>query len=184
MTRETRYGQLLEGWGVEWMLNGVLLLLLYGLFNVLQLGGVTRHGPYYLVMVLLYAIWLFVTRREKPAGPPSLIEWQVMYIAWNGVHVTLGVIGTEWMLEMPAMTLAPIFSAIAAGGFLLKANLLSGRFFYQVIALTLCGPAMLLLRRWDGPDLGLTLLGVACFLSFFIPGWRFYQLDRQRRDAP
>jgi serine/threonine-protein kinase len=66
--------------------------------------------------------------------------------------------------------------------FLVKAAILSGRFYLQAGALFATGLVMAWLspfaERAGVPDVGLTLFGVVSAICFIVPGWRHW---RQRQ---
>jgi serine/threonine-protein kinase len=60
--------------------------------------------------------------------------------------------------------------------FLVKAAILSGRFYLQAGALFATGLVMAWLsRQMAVPDIGLTLFGIVSAVCFIVPGWRHWR---------
>ena len=95
-------------------------------------------------------------------------------IASTGLYVV------EWALGLDVLSLSPVLGLISGMVFLVKAAILSGRFYIQAVAMFLIGIVMALMPLWPIPDLRIALFGVASGLSFFVPGWKYY---RQRREG-
>ncbi len=75
-----------------------------------------------------------------------------------------------------------LLEEIGRGGmvFLVKAGILSGRFYFQAVGMFVTGVLMALMPLWPIPDLRLALLGVVSGVSFLVPGWKYH---RQRRES-
>ena len=80
----------------------------------------------------------------------------------------------EGFLGLELMRLAPVLAVVAAMTFLVKAGILSGTFYWQVVALMLTAVAMALEYRY-----ALFIFGAVSSLCFFIPGLKYHrQLER------
>jgi serine/threonine-protein kinase len=181
LRRETRHAPVLQNWGVEWMFHGWYVLTVYVVLNLMQGLGVATHGPYLLVQAAAFVAWaLTIDRLQRRDGPVTLIEQQISYMWWNAAHVWLGAFLLEWASGMPPLTLAPLLGVINSGLFLMKANLLSGAFYLWAAVHFACAAIMVALRAAGLPDVGLTLLGIAAWASFYFPG----RAHHRRRNVP
>jgi serine/threonine-protein kinase len=79
----------------------------------------------------------------------------------------------ERMLGRPVLELSPVLGLVNGMVFLIKAGILSGRFYAQAAALFLTAPLMVLV-----PDYGISIFGIVSAACFFWPGLKYY---RQRR---
>jgi len=95
-------------------------------------------------------------------------------IASTGLYVV------EWTLDLEVLKLSPVLGLISGMVFLVKAAILSGRFYFQAVAMFLTGVVMALMPLWPIPDLRLVLFGITSGLSFFLPGLKYH---RQRQVA-
>jgi serine/threonine-protein kinase len=59
--------------------------------------------------------------------------------------------------------------------FLVKAGILSGKFYVQAIALYCTSFVMALLNRRPEYDCGLIVFGLVVGLCFALPGWKYYR---------
>jgi serine/threonine-protein kinase len=85
----------------------------------------------------------------------------------------------EWLLDLPVLQLSPVLALIAGNVFLVKAGVLSGKFYIQSAAMYLSGFAMAALQRTAHWNFGLTLFGLALGACFFLPGWKYYRQVRE-----
>jgi serine/threonine-protein kinase len=66
--------------------------------------------------------------------------------------------------------------------FLVKAGILSGKFYIQAGVLFAVSFVMAMLHRRPDYDYGLSLFGFTMGLCFFLPGWKYWR-QRIRADA-
>ncbi|MFO0916684.1 MAG: serine/threonine-protein kinase [Planctomycetaceae bacterium] len=178
--RETHHAAVLENWGLLWMWHSLVVLLLCVLTNVMQASGVTHRWPYIALWSLGVGAWaaIFWELRRR-SGPITFVERQIAHV-WAGSTIASTLLFfIEQGLDLPALTLSPALALIAGNVFLMKAGILSGKFYLQAVALYLTAFAMAGLQRlpphWN---FGLTLFGTVLAVSFFLPGWKYYRLVR------
>ena len=79
--------------------------------------------------------------------------------------------------------LSDLLRAVQLSGavFLMKAAMLSGRFYIHAAVLCLTGIAMAWLQvQTFMPNLGLTLFGLVSAACFALPGWKYWRQVRRR----
>jgi eukaryotic-like serine/threonine-protein kinase len=181
--RETHHAQILENWGLLWILHAVVLLLICIVTNAFQLSGVTSRLPYIGLWTLGLGSWalIFWTLRRR-SGPITFVERQIAHVWAGSMMVDIFMYAIEWQLDLPVLTLSPMLGPVSAAVFLIKAAMLSGVFYIYAAALCLTGLVMAWLQHQSQlPNLGLTVFGVVSFFCFFLPGWKYYrQLKRSR----
>ena len=174
IARETSHAEILQNWGLIWMLHGSLLFALAVVCNLMQSCGVESRLACWGVWGGVCPVWIFLYwRLRKRAGPVTLVERQ---LAHHAAAATLAC-GLAFVLEgvfgLPLFSLSPVFALVGAYLFLMKAAMMSGRFYLQAVAYALCAPAMYLL-----PEISMLLLGLVSLAAFFVPGWRYYRRRR------
>lgn len=185
--RETHHAAVLENWGLLWMWHSLVVLLLCVITNVMQLSGVDSRWPYVALWSMGVGTWasIFWELRRR-SGPITFVERQIAHV-WAGSTIASTLLFfVEWLLELPALELSPVLALIAGNVFLVKAGVLSGKFYIQSAAMYLTAFAMAALERTTNWNYGITLFGVALGLCFFLPGWKYYRLiqdARATRDA-
>src|SRR5262249_26750845 len=103
------------------------------------------------------------------------VERQIAHVWASGVAGSFGVLFLEMLWNRPVLELAPLLAIVAGMVFLCKAGILSGLFYLAVGALFMAACLMLLF-----PEVAMLIYGVTLALSYFIPGWIFYQRRRKR----
>ena len=174
--RETHHAAVLQNWGLLWIWHGVVVFAMSLLTSVLLLCDVKSRWVYPGLWVVLLGIWAvcFWSLRRR-AGPITFVERQIAH-SWAGSMIaSTGLYVVEWALGLDVLSLSPVLGLISGMVFLVKAAILSGRFYFQAVAMFLTGVVMALMPI---PDLRLVLFGVALGLSFLVPGWKYH---RQRR---
>ncbi len=183
--RETHHAAVLENWGLLWMWHSLVVLLLCVLTNVMQANGVTQRWPYIALWSLGVGTWaaIFWELRRR-SGPITFVERQIAHI-WAGSTIASTLLFfVEQGLDLPALSLSPALALIAGNVFLMKAGILSGKFYLQAAALYLTAFAMAGLQRVPHWNFGLTLFGIVLAAGFFLPGWKYYRLVQRERQAP
>ena len=124
---------------------------------------------------------VFWTLRHR-SGPVTFVERQIAHL-WAGSMISIAMLYlVEIVLGLPPLKLSPVLALVSGVVFLVKAGMLSGRFYLQAGALFATSLAMAWLDRHDLPY-GITLFGVVSALSFFFPGWRYWRSARRRLGA-
>ncbi len=178
--RETHHATVLENWGLLWMLHSVALLVVCFLTNALQLANETSIWPYLGLWTLGLGAWasIFWALRRR-GGPVTFVERQIAHV-WGGSMIAIFMLfWVERLLLLPVLTLSPVLAIISGCVFLVKAGILSGRFYFQAAALFLMSLVMAALQRFGFPYT-ISLFGVVSALAFFLPGLKYY---RQRLDG-
>ncbi len=174
--RETHHAAVLENWGLLWMWHSLVVLILCTVTNLMQANGVTTRVAYVGLWGFGVGAWaaIFWELRRR-AGPITFVERQIAHI-WAGSTISSTLLfALEWMQDLPALTLSPVLALIAGSVFLVKAGILSGKFYIQAVILYAMAFVMIALQKNPHGDFGLTLYGLALGLSFFIPGWKYWK---------
>lgn len=180
--RETHHAVVLQNWGLLWMWHAAVVFAMSVLTNVLLLSGVKSRWVYPGLWVVLLGIWAacFWSLRRR-AGPITFVERQIAHTWAGSMIATTGLYVVEWALRLDVLSLSPVLGLISGMVFLVKAAILSGRFYIQAVAMFLTGIVMAVMPRlWPSLDLRVALFGVVSGLSFFVPGWKYFQQRRQR----
>jgi serine/threonine-protein kinase len=174
MLRETHHAPLLEQWGLLWMLHSAVVLVMCVLTAWLNWREFRSPLPYLGIWTVGLGLWgaLFWSLRRR-GGPITFVERQIAHVWAAGVISSSLLFLVEVVLGLPTLTLSPVLAIVGGVAFLVKASILSGTFYVQAGANFLCALAM---ARW--PSVGLLIFGVVNSLSFFIPGWKYYQQRR------
>ncbi|MCC6493566.1 MAG: serine/threonine protein kinase [Pirellulales bacterium] len=183
--RETHHAAILENWGLLWILHAAVLLILCLVTNAFQLAGVTSRWPYVGLWTLGLGSWaaIFWNLRHR-SGPITFVERQIAHVWAGAMIVDTLMYAIEWQLNLPVLTLSPLLGPIGGSVFLVKAAVLSGRFYVHAALLYLTGLTMAWLQRQSFmPNLGLTAFGVVCALCFFVPGWKYYRQVRRQNAS-
>lgn len=179
--RETHHAAVLENWGLLWMWHSLVVLVLCVTTNAIHRQGVQSRWLYVALWSGGVGLWAFIFwELRKRAGPITFVERQIAHV-WAGSTISSTLLyGLEWMLDLPVLTLSPVLGLIAGSVFVVKAGILSGKFYITAAGMYVTTFLMALLQRNPAWDFGLTLYGVAVGLGFFLPGWKYW---RQRADA-
>ena len=173
--RETHHATVLENWGLLWMWHSLALLILSLLTNWLQWRGEQSPWPYLGLWVAGLGTWaaIFWALRRR-AGPVTFVERQIAHV-WASSMVSIAMLFlVEMILGLPVLTLSPILAISSGMIFLVKAGMLTGRFYVQAAALFATAAAMAWLQR-IGQPWGITLFGVVSAACFFFPGLKYYR---------
>ncbi len=177
--RETHHAVVLQNWGLLWMWHAAVIFLMSVLTNVLLLSGVKSRWVYPGLWVVLLGIWAacFWSLRRR-AGPITFVERQIAHTWAGSMIASAGLYVVEWTLGLDVLSLSPVLGLISGMVFLVKAAILSGKFYIQAVAMFLTGIMMALMPLWPIPDLRIALFGVVSGLSFFIPGFKYHNQRR------
>jgi tRNA A-37 threonylcarbamoyl transferase component Bud32 len=174
--RETHHADVLENWGKLWMMHSVMIFALCLLTQVMAWSGIKDHLWYLGIWSFGLVTWgtIFWQLRRR-AGPVLFVERQIAHAWAAGVCASIVMFVIEWQARLPALTLSPAVAAAAAMVFVMKAGILSGKFYIWAAINFLAACLMPLI-----PDFAVLLFGAVSAVSFFVPGLIYY---RQRRAS-
>lgn len=179
--RETHHAAVLENWGLLWMWHSLVVFLLCLITNLMQWQGVAERWPYAALWSVGVGAWAMIFwELRRRSGPITFVERQIAHFWAGSSFSSMLLFGLEALLQLPVLTLSPVLPLIAGNVFLAKAGILSGKFYFQAIALYATAFVMALISRLPVPDFGLILLGTVLAVAFFLPGLKYY---RQLRDG-
>ncbi len=174
---ETPHAALLENWGELWMYHGAALIAFYGLTYFLKAGGVTAHWPYLIIFTVGLGAWAAVFwRLRRRRGPVTFVERQLAHVWAAGIAGVNLLLVAEWLLGLPALTLAPLLPITNGMLFLVKGGILSGEFYFSsgLVFLTLI-PATLY------PPLAIPAFVLASAGCFFVTGLKYHRRHLRTR---
>lgn len=174
--RETHHATVLENWGILWMWHSLVLLVAGIMTWQLGLAGVSNRWIYVVVWTVGLGAWagVFWKLRQR-MGPVTFIERQVAHVWGSSMIGIASLFPLEWWLELPVLTLSPFIGIISAMVFIIKASMLSGAFYLQVIVLLITAVVMALI-----PDHAHLIFGFVAGGCFFFPGFKY---ARQREQG-
>lgn len=179
--RETHHATVLENWGVLWMWHSLALLVLCLTTNAMQLSGVESRWPYVGIWGVGLAVWAaFFWGLRRRSGPVTSVERQIAHVWAGSVVSSVLLFFIEAALGLPVLALSPVLGLVSGMVFLVKAGILSGRFYLESAALFATGIGMALWRSAGWPDWSISLFGVVSAACFFFPGLKYH---RQRRNG-
>jgi serine/threonine-protein kinase len=109
----------------------------------------------------------------------TFVERQIAHVWASSLAAIALTFVVEMLLGLPVLTLSPLLAISSGMVFLVKAGMLSGKFYVQALALFATAVVMAWLQR-QGIRWGITLFGIVAAASFFLPGWKYH---RQRVRA-
>ncbi len=170
MLRDTHQASIMENWGRLWMWHALVLFLACAGTQLLHFVQVSRW-VYWFLWTAGFGAWAMVFwNMRRRMGPVTFIERQIAHL-WLGSIVCIGaVFPFEWYLGLPALSLAPVLSLVAAMIFLVKASMLSGVFYIQATALFVTAFLMAVFDEW-----ALLIFGTVSAGCFYFAGHRYYQ---------
>jgi serine/threonine-protein kinase len=168
--RETHHAAVLENWGMLWMWHSLVLLVVCYLTWQLEFLGFRNRYVYAGMWTLGLGAWAAVFWKfRQRMGPVTFIERQIAHV-WGGSMIAIGMLfPIEWWLGLDVLKLSPLLGVISAMVFVTKAGMLSGAFYFQVIALLVTAIVMALAPRWAH-----LIFGFVAALCFFIPGYQYW----------
>jgi serine/threonine-protein kinase len=175
--RESHHAPVLENWGLLWMAQSLVIMLLCLLTSLMHAVGRRNHWEYLTLWGPVFGMWAaFFWWWRRRGGPVTFVERQIAHAWGAGVTASAAMFLIEWLLGIETLELSPVLAVIAGMVFLVKAGTLSGLFYVAAAACFLTAIPMALV----GPKWGLILFGVVSALGFFVPGLKYY---RQRLVA-
>jgi serine/threonine-protein kinase len=178
--RESHHAAILQNWGLLWMWHSLVLLVLCLTTNGFQSVGIEDRWPYVTLWVVGLGMWatIFWNVRRR-GGPITAIERQIAHV-WAGSMIASSLLfAVEWILALPVLKLSPVLGVMAGIVFLVKAGMLSGSFYLQAAALFLTSLVMAGIQNSSLPNFSISLFGLISGLTFFLPGLKYYRLQRQ-----
>ena len=184
--RETHHATVLENWGLLWMWHAAVLLgicLVTNWFHLCRTDWpvMTKPWPYLMLWGGSLAIWAptFWALRHR-GGPVTAVEREIAH-AWAGSIISVMLLFVvESILGLPVLTLSPILGLISGMVFVVKAGILAGSFYVHAAALFSTAGIMAWMQsqQWA---YGISFYGLVSALTFFIPGWKYFQQSRQAK---
>jgi serine/threonine-protein kinase len=169
--RDTHHAPILENWGLLWMWHSLVLLVVSLLTWILEWQEVASRPTYALLWTVGLGTWAAVFwHLRKRSGPVTFIERQIAHVWAASMMAIMLLFPLEAWLELPALALSPLLGVITAMVFLIKAGMLSGTFYAQVVALLLASVVM----AWQ-PRYAHLVFGVVAAACFYFPGQKYYR---------
>ena len=160
------------------MWHSLVLLIVCIATNVLYWLKDENRWDYFLLWTVGLGAWAVVFwALRRRMGPVTFVERQIAHL-WASSMICIAMLfPMESWLGFPPLKLSPMLPLFAATTFLVKGAILSGRFYFQAMALFATAPAMAAF-----PQFAHIIFGIVSALCFFIPGYKLYGL-RRRQDA-
>ncbi len=174
--RETHHAAVLENWGLLWMWHSLVVFILCLVTNLIQAYGLETRWVFVALWGCGVGTWaaIFWELRRR-AGPITFVERQIAHV-WAGSTISSTLLyALEWLLDLPVLALSPVLALIAGSVFLVKAGILSGKFYITAVMLYLTAIVMAVLQTHPEWDCGLTLFGLVIGIGFFLPGWKYWR---------
>jgi serine/threonine-protein kinase len=178
--RETHHANVLENWGLLWMWHSLAVLVACLMTNILFWSEVQNRWYYFCLWSAGFGTWaaVFWALRHRQ-GPVTFVERQIAHV-WAAALVSIiALFPLEAYLDLPPLKLSPVLGLIAGMVFLVKAGILSGRFYVQATALFLTAGLM---TAW--PSYEHLVFGVVAAACFFFPGLKYYRQQSDKRKRP
>jgi eukaryotic-like serine/threonine-protein kinase len=169
----------LENWGVLWMWHSLAVLVACLMTNFLYWSDVQNRWYYFYLWSAGFGTWaaVFWALRHRQ-GPVTFVERQIAHV-WAAALVSIiALFPLEAYLDLPPLKLSPVLGLIAGMVFLIKAGILSGRFYVQAAALFLTAGLM---TAW--PSYEHVVFGLVAAACFFFPGLKYYRQQSGKRQA-
>ena len=139
--------------------------------NVMYLLEFNNRWYYAGLWTLGFWTWaaVFWAMRRR-MGPVTFVERQIAHL-WMGSMISISMLfPLELWLDLPVLSLSPVLGLISGMVFIVKAGILSGRFYFQAIVCFSTAIVMALI-----PDYAHFLFGSVSAACFFIPGLKYYR---------
>jgi serine/threonine-protein kinase len=155
------------------------------LTNWLQSAGFKTPWPYLWIWGAGAGLWaLIFWNLRKRSGPVTFVERQIAHVWAGSMAGSILLYLVEPILGLEPLQLSPILGLLCGAVFLVKAGILSGRFYVQAAVLFASAPLMAWVQRHAVDtgtfDYSISLFGLLSGASFFFPGLKYH---RQRRRA-
>ncbi len=169
--RETHHAEVLENWGLIWMWHSLVLLIASLSTHVLWMMGDENRVHYWLMWTLGLGAWAVVfwfVRRTM--GPVTFVERQVAHVWAAAMWCVVFLFPLEAVLGLEVLSLSPLLAVVAGMVFLIKAGILSGRFYIQAALMFVTAIVMAC-----HPQHAMVTFGFASAACFFSAGWKYYR---------
>jgi len=146
------------------------------LTNLLQWYGVEERLYYFGLWTAGLGTWaaVFWALRRR-MGPVTFVERQIAHV-WAASMISIALLfPLEAWLGLDVLTLSPVLGLSSGMVFLVKAGILSGRFYIQSAALFATAGVMAMF-----PSVAHLIFGAVSAACFFFPGLKYY---RQRKRS-
>lgn len=179
--RESHHVSVLQNWGLLWMWHSLVLLALCFTTNAFQFAKVDSRLPYVGLWVVGLSSWAIVFwNLRRRSGPITFVERQIAHVWAGSMLASSALFWVESLIGEPVLTLSPVLGCIAGIVFLAKAGMLSGIFYLHSAALFLGSILMAAMDSYFGrPNFSISLFGIISGLTFFLPGLKYYRLQRR-----
>jgi serine/threonine protein kinase len=166
----THQAAVLENWGLLWMWHSLALIVLCVSTNWLQWQEIDSRLPYLAIWTMGLWTWagIFWWLRGR-AGPVTFVERQIAHVWGASVAASVLLFLIEALLDFPVLKLSPVLALIGGIGFVVKAGMLSGSFYFQAAAMFGTAALMALF-----PNVALTIYGIVSAACFFVPGLKYH----------
>ena len=167
---ETHHATVLQNWGVLWMWHSLILLVACVVTNIMFLSDVENRLYYSAMWTLGLGAWaaVFWKLRQK-SGPVLFVERQIAH-AWAASLIAIALLfPIEYLMGLEVLEAAPVIGLISGMVFIVKAGILTGKFYSQSVALFLTSVLMAMFPRYS-----LILFGVVSAICFFVPGLQYH----------
>lgn len=181
--RESHHIGVLQNWGLLWMWHSLVLLILCLTTNAFQFAKIESRSPYVGLWVVGLSSWAFVFwNLRRRSGPITFVERQIAHVWAGSMLASSALFWVESLLNEPVLTLSPVLGCIAGIVFLAKAGMLSGIFYLHATALFAGSILMAAMDNYFGrPNLSISLFGFISAVCFFVPGFKYFRLQRRGR---
>ncbi|HCK53628.1 MAG TPA: serine/threonine protein kinase, partial [Planctomycetaceae bacterium] len=185
--RETHHAVVLENWGLLWMWHSLVLVILCLLTNWLQARGSNTPWPFLWVWGAGAGLWaLIFWNLRKKAGPVTFVERQIAHVWAGSMAGSILLFLVEPILGFQPLQLSPVLGLLCGAVFLVKAGILSGRFYVQAAVLFASAPLMAWIQQRaiaaSSFDYSISLFGLLSGASFFFPGLKYHRQLRRGRS--
>lgn len=173
---ETHHASVLQNWGVLWMWHSLVLLLACVLTNIMFLADIENRLYYSGMWTLGLGTWaaVFWILRQK-LGPVLFVERQIAH-AWAASMIAIGLLfPIEYLMGLEVLEAAPVIGLISGMVFMVKAGILTGKFYSQSFALFATSVVMAMVPKYS-----LIIFGVVSAICFFVPGYLYHQQKTAR----
>lgn len=182
--RESHHAAVLENWGLLWMWHSLVLLMLCFTTNAFQFSGITSRLPYIGLWVFGLGLWaaIFWNLRSR-SGPITAVERQIAHVWAGSMFASSMLFWVESVLDEPVLEFSPVLGCIAGIVFLVKAGMLSGQFYIHSAVLFFTSVVMAAMDRGGEASYSVSLFGIVSGLTFFLPGLKYYRLQKKSQRA-
>jgi len=173
--RATEHADVLKKWGVLWILHSVHVLVLCLLTQGLASRAEVGNGTMLIFWFAMETFWaLFLYLRRKRLGKVTAVEGVLNHVWLAGGLGNLIVFFSEWYAELPVLSLAYCLALVGCCIFLIKAGMLSGKFYFIVAILFVCSVAML-----SFPSIAMLIFGFTASACFLFPGLYYFRMSHR-----